>query len=192
MRKLFSIVLAAILVLCLSPPVFAAGQRTEVSFIYAPPGPDYTVEVNGSWTRGSQNGLAITTNAELSKVVGVKVDGILLDAKNYTVVSGTGGTVITLNPEYLETLTLDQHSIELVLTDGSVQKWFTVFPADNTKIPGGSDRDAPPIPYIPGKLPNTGDNSNIPLWPLLYGTAISICGILITGRRKRGKVTFKK
>ena len=156
-RIILGVILAAALVMCLSPPVFAAGTQTEVTFTYAPPGPSYTIEADGSWTRGSRNGLIVTTNAELSKFIGVKVDGILLDAKNYTAVSGS--TIVTLKPEYLETLAIGEHSIELVFTDGSVQTWFTVRdysgnqgaePGNTTPGQQGGNTPAPPDSTPPG------------------------------------------
>ena len=65
MRKLINIVLAAALVLCLSPPALAAGPataRTEVSFTYAPTPaqPLYFVEASVEKLNGNQNRLTIT------------------------------------------------------------------------------------------------------------------------------------
>jgi len=63
MRKIICLVLAAAFMLCLSPPVFAAGEttaRTELSFRYSVPAPSYFVD---SWVEklpGNQNRLHIT------------------------------------------------------------------------------------------------------------------------------------
>ena len=130
MGRITSFILAAAFALCILPPTYAAastGARTELSFTYAPATPIYTVTVSGTWTRGDPNGLVCTCNADFPKFVGVKIDGILLDAVQYTAV--TGSTVITLKPEYLSTLAVGEHSIQLLFTDGSVQTWFTIKPA---------------------------------------------------------------
>jgi len=144
MKKIISIFFAVVFVLCLSPPIFAAEQtkgQTDLSFTYTPASPAYTVEVGGTWTQGSRNGLVITTNAGITNIAGIKVDGVLLDAADYTAVSGTGGTVVTLKPEFLSTLTIGQHSIELIFTDGSVQTWFTVLAENNNSGESGYSTD---------------------------------------------------
>jgi len=131
-KRLICFILAAAFALCLSPaknavataePVLAGG-RTDLSFTYTPAAPIYTVTVSGIWTKGDTNGLICTCNAGFDKFTNVEVDGALLDAVHYTAVSGS--TIITLVPEYLETLTVGDHSIKLILTDGSVQTWFTI------------------------------------------------------------------
>ena len=63
MRKLTCVVLAAALVLCASPPAYAAfgaGARTDISFIYAPAQPSYFVSASVEKLNGNQNRLAIT------------------------------------------------------------------------------------------------------------------------------------
>lgn len=44
------------------------------------------------------------------------IDGILVDAKNYKAVSGS--TVITLNKEYVDTLSVGEHTIKVEFSDG--------------------------------------------------------------------------
>ena len=66
MRKIISVVLAAVFVLCLSPPTYAAsagppaGMLTEVSFTYAPAKPSYFVSAYVDKLTGNQNRLTIT------------------------------------------------------------------------------------------------------------------------------------
>jgi len=147
MRKIISVFFAAVFVLCLSPPVFAANEteaKTELTFIYSPSSPTYTVEVDGTWKKGTDTGLTITTNGDISKFEGVKINGVLIDSSNYTL---SGNTVITLKPEFLETLSAGEHSITIVFADGSVQTVFTVLAADGTQ-PG--DKDTSPNPNTPG------------------------------------------
>ena len=63
MRKIISVVLAAALVLCLSPPTYAATEtsaRTNLSFIYTPAQPSYYVTASVEKLNGNQNRLTIT------------------------------------------------------------------------------------------------------------------------------------
>ena len=137
MRRPTCLILAAVLVLCLSPPAIsvAAGAQTELSFSYTVSAPDYTLELSGSWTQGSQTGLVIRSSGDLDKFIGINIDNVPLGANNYTAVSGS--TVITLSPSYLRTLSNGEHSIELIFTDGSVKTWFTILAAST---PGGNDQ----------------------------------------------------
>ena len=55
-----------------------------------------TEGANGIWTQNSDGTLTIIANGYFGKFTGIKVDGKLIDASNYTGVSGTGtlGTVV--------------------------------------------------------------------------------------------------
>jgi len=64
MKKIISFALAAALVLCLSPPTYAAspptGARTDVSFTYTPAEPSYFITAGVEKLNGNQNRLTIT------------------------------------------------------------------------------------------------------------------------------------
>ena len=81
------------------------------------------------WTKGVPAGIRITTDAPFDKFV-VKVDGSIVDSANYTVESGSVG--ITLAPDYLETLGVGTHSVEIVSDEGRVSTIFTVKAAEHT------------------------------------------------------------
>ena len=141
---------------------------------------------NGAWTQNSDGTLTFRANGDFSKFTGVKVDGTLIDAKNYTAVSGS--TVITLKADYLKTLSVGTHKLTVVYTDGECSTNFVVKQAtseqtkptegdktDTTTSTGGKDT----------KNPQTGDNSNLLLWiALLFASGGA--GILATvyGRKK--------
>lgn len=94
---------------------------------------------NGSWNQNTNGGsLRIRGNGEFSKFQNVKVDGNIIDSKNYTV--SEGSTIIELHADYLKTLSEGSHTFEIVWTDGAAGTSFTV--AANT----------------PGN--NSGNNSN--------------------------------
>ena len=107
---------------------------------------------NGIWTQNSDGTLTFRANGDFSKFTGVKVDGTLIDAKNYTAVSGS--TVITLKADYLKTLSVGTHKLTVVYTDGECS---TNYEIKATQTENGISSD-------PEKAPQTGDNSNIPLW----------------------------
>jgi tetratricopeptide (TPR) repeat protein len=80
----------------------------------------------GQWTKGSGEGLDFVANGPLSKFVGIVVDEIELDKASFETKSGS--TVITLIDAYLESLTVGEHTITVVYTDGETSGTFTVLP----------------------------------------------------------------
>ena len=82
---------------------------------------------NSSWTLDSGESLSIRGSGAFSQFVGVKVDGAIVDAANYTVMEGS--TIVTLNADYLNTLAAGSHTMEIEWTDGSVSTTFTVHAA---------------------------------------------------------------
>ena len=119
-----------------------------------------------SWTQNTDGSLAIRGSGEISKFREVKVDGVTVDPVNYTVTEGS--TIITFKPEYLKSLSVGNHSFELVWTDGTAATNFTV--AENT------DQSA--------KSPKTGEDFSMALCTALL--MISCAGLAgIFARRKR-------
>ena len=66
----------------------------------------------------------VTSDGPFAKFIGVKVDNELIEALNYTAVSGS--TIITLKQEYIETLEVGEHDLEIMFTDGSAKTKFTI------------------------------------------------------------------
>lgn len=142
---------------------------------------------NGTWTQNSDGTLVFRANGDFDKFTGVKVDGTLIDAKNYTAVSGS--TVITLKADYLKTLSVGKHKIAVVYTDGECSANFEVKKAaseqtkptegdktDTTKPAGGKDTTSP----------QTGDNSNLLLWvALLFVSGAGVIGATVYSKKKR-------
>lgn len=135
---------------------------------------DFLEGADSSWTQNSDGTLIFRANGDFSKFTGVKVDGTLIDAKNYTAVSGS--TVITLKADYLKTLSVGTHKLTVVYTDGECS---TNYEIKATQTENGISSD-------PEKAPQTGDNSNIPLWFALM--ALSVLGIsaaFLYGRKRK-------
>ena len=97
--------------------------------------PEYKVieGANGTWKQNSDGTLTFRANGEFSKFTGVKVDGQLVDAKNYTAVSGS--TIVTLSADYLKTLSTGNHTLTVLFNDGDCSTNFTVQVAGSSTTP---------------------------------------------------------
>ena len=139
---------------------------------------------NSSWTQNSDGGLSIRGSGAFSKFVGVKVDGTLVDAKNYTVKEGS--TIVTLKADYLNTLSVGTHTFEILWTDGSASTTFTS-KADssdngnnNQNDNNNSNRDDSDKKE---EAPKTGDDTPS-VW-LFILTIISGTGLILTVKKRR-------
>ena len=140
---------------------------------------DYSIieGTNGVWTQNSDKTLTFRANGDFSKFTGVKVDGTLIDAKNYTAVSGS--TVVTLKAEYLQTLSVGTHKLTIVYTDGECSTNFEVKAASELTKPTEGDKS-----YTTS--PQTGDNSRMLLWvALLFVSGAGVIGTAVYGIRKK-------
>ena len=108
---------------------------------------DITIKVNAAlasykiisgadseWKQNTDRTITIGGNGEFSKFESVKVDGSIIDAKNYT--AKEGSTIIILKADYLKTLSVGTHSFEIVWADGSAVTSFKV--SKNTSDNEGS------------------------------------------------------
>lgn len=142
---------------------------------------------NGTWTQNSDGTLVFHANGDFDKFTGVKVDGTLIDAKNYTAVSGS--TVITLKADYLKTLSVGTHKIAVVYTDGECSANFEVKKAasEQTKPTEGDKTDTTtPTGGKDTTSPQTGDNSNLALWfAVLFVSGAGVIGATVYSKKKR-------
>ena len=128
---------------------------------------------NSSWTQNTDGSLAIRGNGEIAKFRNVKVDGVIVDPKNYTVTEGS--TIITFKADYLKTLSAGSHTFELIWTDGSASTNFIVEKQNNPTDTQKTDQGV--------TAPKTGDTSNLILWTTLL--MVSVAGAAgISVRRK--------
>ena len=168
----------------------------------APGSVDYEIldGANTSWEQNSDGSLSIRGSGAISKFMGVKVDGNLVDVKNYTVKEGS--TIVTLKADYLNTLSVGNHTFEIIWTDGTASTRFTVSksdsgsdePKDNDGNNGKNDNTNNTPATVPEDknnngtsgsqtddnqqitAPKTGDNSHTVLWISLLG--VSLAGLL--------------
>lgn len=140
------------------------------------------VEGHGStWIQNSDGSLTFTANGSFSKFTGIEVDGVAVDASDYTAASGS--TVITLKAEYLNTLTAGEHTITVLYTDGEASGTFTV--AEETSASTGGDQTGDKDNFDTGKTDSaqTGDNSSIALW---------IASLLVSGAALTGTALYSR
>ena len=92
--------------------------------------------------------------------------GKAVDAANYTVKSGS--TIISLKPEYLNTLSVGKHTLTVIYTDGETSGEFEIL----------KDTETP--------TPDTGDSSSMVLWiTLMFIAVCGLSGAMVYGRKKK-------
>ena len=128
-----------------------------------------TAGANGSWQKGTKDGLTFTSNAAYKHFQKVQVDGKDLDASNYTVKEGS--TIVNLKTEYLDTLSVGKHTLAIVSETGTATTEFTVKAAAVT-----DDTQSP----------QTGDDSNIALWiAVLLAAGTALTGTAVYSRKRK-------
>ena len=132
---------------------------------------DYQITAgnNSQWTVGEDRPITITANGAFAKFVGIQVDGVDVDAGNYTAVSGS--TIITLKPDYLSTLSVGKHTLTVRFTDGQADGQFEILAK----------------PEI--STPDTGDNNQVTLWiTVMFVTVCGLTGTMVyTSKKKHSK-----
>ena len=121
---------------------------------------------------GENKELSFTSNAAFSDFIRVELDGKNLDEKYYTVKEGS--TIVTLKADYVATLSVGEHTIGIVSTNGTATTTFTV----KAKTAVDNDTDSP----------QTGDNSRMALWiALLAASVFGLAATAVYSKRKRAK-----
>ena len=150
-RIILSLLLGLILLACLPICAFAdtseISDGDEVGISLSTKVPPSVVSGGGAaYTKGGAAGLTFTTDDAKDNLLRMLVDGKVVSPENYTV---SGDTLsVTLHKDFLDTLSVGEHTIEIVTTNGSATARFTV-------RSGGTES------------PATGDNSHMGLWVIL-------------------------
>lgn len=154
--------------------------------------PKFVYEVlegkDGEHEDETQGTLTFKVNGEFSKFTGLKIDDKEVDKSKYTVKSGS--TIVTLDADYLNSLSVGTHKIAFVYDDGEVTTNFKVSEVvkddnkeqetkqenNNSEI-SNENKDTSVEEKTSTKnnksSVNTGDNSNITIWTLgLLASAI--------------------
>lgn len=144
--------------------------------------PEYKVieGANGTWKQNSDGTLTFRANGEFSKFTGIKVDDQLVDAKNYTAISGS--TIVTLSADYLKTLSAGNHTLTVLFNDGDCSTNFTVQVAGSSTTPSnpGSGTGSGTTPSNPNG--GTSDSATTPSGSNgITGAATTAGGTKVTG-----------
>ena len=143
-----------------------------------------TTGANGIWQKGTKDGLSFTSNAAFADFQKVSVDGNDLDASSYTVEEGS--TIVTLQPSYLDTLSVGKHTLAIVSDTGTAETEFTVAAAEEQAVSEGqvtdneADNDGDKE-----SLAKTGDSSVLSIAALSILAVASIAVGVLALRRSR-------
>ena len=143
----------------------------------------YVFEGEGSsWTIGSSDPLRVvfkrSENDEetFARFSGIRVDDRVVDIDLYD--AEPGSVVVSVIPEYLQTLSVGEHTLTAVFTDGTATAKFTVVAAPE------------PTPAQPTVLPRTGDPAAGTLFGatvvLLTVLGVSCVAVALAKQRNRG------
>lgn len=155
---------------------------------------DVTHQGEQSYVKGSGKTITFTANGyygELDsyapgaygKFVSVEVDGKVVDAKHYS--AKAGSTIITLNTNYLDSLSVGEHTFKINYIDGSTdgKDVFRVVVNNSTTDNGSSNNSSTNT-----GSPETGDNSQ----GMLFGgvaifSLLCMALLVLFFPRKKGK-----
>lgn len=149
-----------------------------------------------TWTQNTNTdgSLVIRGDGAIAKFKEVRVDGVVIDVKNYTVTEGS--TIITLKTEYLKTLPAGKHTFEIAWTDGSAATYFTVAGSTTEEDNKVEDNTIDDKKAEDNNVENsrsdvdsnaslkTGDTTDIRLWLILLMSALTIMtGLTVKSKR---------
>ncbi len=122
---------------------------------------------------GCNNKFSVYLNVNISKFVGIVLDGNEIRPKNYVAENHNGNTIIIFTPEYMNTLAVGEHTLQVIFTECVGVANFTVVEPDGyVQI------------ELPTELPMTGDNSFGWLWFYICVIGIIFSTLFIAKKRK--------
>lgn len=130
---------------------------------------DYRIIRGGGsrWSQNSGRSLSFTANGALRKFSHLQVDGITLAGHHYTLKSGS--TIVTLSKDYLSTLKVGTHILQIFYSDGQTDvASFRIHP--------------------PAANPITGDTSPVLLLGGVF--AVALVGVVMTMAFKK-RLTYQ-
>ena len=169
----------------------ATQEITKAQTVTAKLPPKITAGDGAAVTQGEKKELSFTSDASFADFLRVELDGTTLDEKNYT--KREGSTIITLNRDFVATLSVGEHTLAIVSKSGTATAKFTVKakPAE-TAIPQPTVTPQPtaqPQPTVQpvSPIPRTGDTANPALWFALLIVSGSALAAIFVLRRKANR-----
>ena len=161
-------------------------EITEAATVTAKLPPKITAGDGATVTQGEKKELSFTSDASFADFLRVELDGTTLDEKNYT--KKEGSTIITLNRDFVATLSVGEHTLAIVSKSGTATAKFTVKakPAETaTPQPTVTPQPTPQPTVQPvSPIPSTGDTANPALWFVLLIVSGSALAAIFVLRRK--------
>lgn len=131
------------------------------------------------WTMGSDQPLVITTDGDFSKFFSVAIDGVVIDKSNYDAWSGS--TVVSLKPEFMNTLSAGEHTYRVYYTDGQVDTTFRIEGAASSSEATSSE--ASNTAATGNKAPQTGDTTTVMM--AMFMMLVSAVGIVLSLKMRK-------
>ena len=154
--------------------------------------PKITAGDGAAVTQGEKKELSFTSDASFADFLRVELDGTTLDEKNYT--KKEGSTIITLNRDFVATLSVGEHTLSIVSKSGTATAKFTVKakPTEPTTpqptvTPQPTAQPQPTVQPV-SPIPRTGDTANPALWfALLIVSGSALAAIFVLRRKDKHK-----
>ena len=170
----------------------ATQEITKAQTVTAKLPPKITAGDGATVTQGEKKELSFTSDASFADFLRVELDGTTLDEKNYT--KREGSTIITLNRDFVATLSVGEHTLAIVSKSGTATAKFTVKakPAETatpqpTVTPQPTAQPQPTVQPV-SPLPRTGDTANPALWfALLIVSGSALAAIFVLRRKDNRK-----
>ena len=166
----------------------AKAEITEAATVTAKLPPKITAGDGAAVTQGEKKELTFTSDASFADFLRVELDGTTLDEKNYT--KKEGSTIITLNRDFVATLSVGEHTLAIVSKSGTATAKFTVKakPTETTTpqptvTPQPTAQPQPTVQPV-SPIPSTGDTANPALWFALLIVSGSALAATFVLRRK--------
>ena len=176
----------------------ATQEITKAQTVTAKLPPKITAGDGATVTQGEKKELSFTSDASFADFLRVELDGTTLDEKNYT--KKEGSTIITLNRDFVATLSVGEHTLAIVSKSGTATAKFTVKakPAETTtpqptvtpQPTAQPTQTAQPQPTVQpvSPIPSTGDTANPALWfALLIVSGFALAAIFVLRKKANRK-----
>lgn len=173
-------------------------EITEAATVTAKLPPKITAGDGATVTQGEKKELSFTSDASFADFLRVELDGTTLDEKNYT--KKEGSTIITLNRDFVATLSVGEHTLAIVSQSGTATAKFTVKakptetatpqPTVTPQPTAQPTQTAQPQPTVQpvSPIPRTGDTANPALWfALLIVSGSALAAIFVLRRKDNRK-----
>ena len=171
----------------------AETEITKADTVTAKLPPKITAGDGATVTQGEKKELSFTSDASFADFIRVELDGNTLEEKNYT--KKEGSTIITLNSDFVATLSVGEHTLVIVSQSGTATAKFTVKakPTETatpqptvTPQPTQTAQPQPTVQPV-SPIPRTGDAANPALWFALLIVSGSALAAIFVLRRKANR-----